>query len=67
MRLDLVDVVADRIENGLDGLRAQLRVIALRKQQLGAMEVEPRRAAFVHLDMRLAVAHHAAVRRNHRR
>ena len=35
------------------------------QQQFRAVEKETGRAAFIHLDMRFAVAHHAAVRRHH--
>ena len=63
MRLDAVDVVGDRIENGPDRLGRQLRADAVGKEQLGAVGVEFRRAALVVLDVRVAVADDPAVRR----
>ena len=67
MNLDLVDIVADGVEHRLDGSRAELGALAVGEDQLGAVEVEPGRTALVHLDMRLAVAQHAAVRGDHGR
>ena len=67
MRLNLMDIVADRIDRGADGLRRKLRALPRHQQQLGAVEVEAGRAAFVHLDMRFLVAHHRAVRLDHGR
>ena len=66
MRLDLMHIVADRIENRSDGLRREFRTLALSQHELGAVEIETGGPALVHLDMRFLVAHHAAVRRHHR-
>ena len=66
-----MDIVADRIDHVANRLRGQLRAVAAiastGEKQLGTMEVEAGRPALVHLDMRLAVADHAAMRRAHRR
>ena len=63
VRLGLVDVVADRGERGGGGLRRQLGADAFGEHQLGAMGVEFGRAAFVVLDVGVAVADDRAVRR----
>jgi hypothetical protein len=67
--LNLVNVTPDRGQHCLDSSRGQLGRIApiagAAQNQLGAVGVEPRGAAFVGLDMRFAVADHSAVRRDH--
>jgi hypothetical protein len=67
VRLDLVDVVADRIDHRADRVGRQLGARAGGGEQLGAVGVEFGRAAFVAIDVRIAVADHAAVRRAERR
>ena len=62
VRLDLMHVVADPGEHARHRIGRQLRARSVGEQQLGAVEVEARRAAFVVLDMRVAVADHRAVR-----
>jgi hypothetical protein len=61
-RLHLMHVVADRREQGLHRVRRQLGAFALRQQQLGAVGVEFGRAAFVILDMGVAMADDALMR-----
>src|SRR3546814_10476166 len=61
-----MDVVAHAIECGGDRFGGQLGAGAVREPQLGAVGVEFGRAAFVILDMRVAVADDAAVRRAER-
>src|SRR3546814_3714530 len=62
----LMDVVAHACECGGDRFGGQLGAGAVREPQLGAVGVEFGRAAFVILDMRVAVADDAAVRRAER-
>ena len=65
MRLNLVDIIADRINHPADRIGGQLRAIPVGEQQLGTMQIETGRTAFIHFDMRLAVADHPAMRRHH--
>ena len=67
MRLDLVNVVANGVDYRAYAIGIELRALALGQQQLGAMEIETRRTAFVHFDMCFFVAHDPAMRRHHRR
>jgi hypothetical protein len=61
--LNLVNVVAHGREKSLYALRIELGPLPFGQQQLGAMRVEFGRPAFVILDVRVAMAHDAAIRR----
>ena len=52
-RLDLVDVLADRVAGGGDGFGVTLAPCAVEQDQLGAAGEEARRAGLVDLDMRI--------------
>jgi hypothetical protein len=62
-RLGLVDIVAHSGEQRRNGVGRQLGAFPFGEQQLGAMGVEFGCAAFVILDMGIAVADDAAIRR----
>jgi hypothetical protein len=66
VRLDLVDVGADAVAGGFDCLREQFRALALEQGQLRAVGEESRRAGFINLDMRVAVAQDGAFGRAQR-
>ena len=65
MRLNLVHIVADRVDDGADRIGRQLGAIALRQQQLCAVKIEAWRAPFVRFDMGFFVADDSPMRLNH--
>ena len=64
-RLDLMDIVADRRAMRFHGFRRQPGPWPVEQHQLGTAGEETGRARLVLLDMRLAVADHALMRRTH--
>jgi hypothetical protein len=64
--LHLMHIIADGRDQRGDAFGRQLRAVAICQHQLSAVEEEAGRAALVHFDMRLTVAHHPAVGRAHR-
>jgi len=67
MCLHLVHIGPDRIKHCGNGCGGELRTIALRQHQLGAVKKETGRAALVDFDMRFLMAHHPAMRLHHGR
>ena len=65
MDLDLVHVIADRRERGLDCVGRDLGAGAVNEHQFRAVQVESGGAGLVHLDVRFAVAQHGTVRLHH--
>ena len=65
MRLNLVDIVADRIDRCANGLRRQFGASAFCQNQLGPVEEKTRRTAFIHFDMRFFMADYRSVGRDH--
>ena len=67
VRLHLMHAARNRGEHCRNPVRIKFRAPTIGQQQLGSVEKEPRRAAFVAFDMRFAVTHHTAMRLDHRR
>ena len=65
LRLDLMHILADAGDGSVDCRGGDSGAITIDQDQFGAVSIEPRRAAFVGFDMRLAVADHPAMRGHH--
>src|SRR5690242_21459027 len=62
-RLHLMNILADVVAGGGDRLGRDLPSVAVEEDQLGAAGEEARSSGFIHLDVRVAMADDAAIRR----